>query len=67
MTPDARAIFLHKNVLYNNIALVTGGHKKHGGGGGRNRIDPKNYKAVQKTLRGRNRIDPKNYKAVLQL
>ena len=29
MTPGARAIFLHSNVLYNNLQFVTGGHKKH--------------------------------------
>ena len=34
MTPGARAIFLHSNVLYNNIKFVTGGHKNTGGGGG---------------------------------
>ena len=28
----ARAIFLHSNVLYNNIQIVTGGHKNTGGG-----------------------------------
>ena len=27
MTPDARAVFLHSNVLYNNIEFVTGGHE----------------------------------------
>ena len=32
--PDERAVFLHSNVLYNNIEFVTGGHKKHWGGGG---------------------------------
>ena len=34
LPPDARAIFLHSNVLYNNIECVTGGHKKTLGGGG---------------------------------
>ena len=38
--PGARAIFLHSNVLYNNIEFVTGCHKKHWGVG--DRIDPKN-------------------------
>ena len=39
--PGARAIFLHSNVLYNNIWFVTEGHKKHwgGGGGGENRSE----------------------------
>ena len=31
LTPDARAIFLHSNVLYNNIEFVTGGHENTGG------------------------------------
>ena len=31
MTPGARAILLHSNVLYINIEFVTGGHTKHWG------------------------------------
>ena len=31
MTPGACAIFVHSNVLYNNIQFVTRGHKKHWG------------------------------------
>ena len=40
--PDARAIFLYRNVLYNNIQFVTGCVKNSGGRGGEhNRINPK--------------------------
>ena len=35
----ARVILLHSNVLYNTIKFVTGGRKKHWGGGGET-IDP---------------------------